>query len=136
MYSGFWQVKIAPEDKMKTAFSTPSGNYHFQKLPYGLSNSPSSFQRLMDVVVRNLTGKLCFVYIDDILAFADSIEEHARRLDEVLQRFEKANLLLQPGKCTFALPLVNYLGYVVSRDGVTASRRKYLQFVKIRYLRT
>jgi hypothetical protein len=58
--------------------------------------------------------------------FADKIEEHARRLDKVLQRFEKANLLLQPGKCTFALPQVNYLGYVVSRDGVTASPDKVL----------
>jgi hypothetical protein len=51
MYSGFWEVKIAPEGKMKTAFSTPSGHFHFQRLPYGLSNSPSSFQRLMDVVL-------------------------------------------------------------------------------------
>jgi hypothetical protein len=126
MYSGFWQVKIAPEDKMKTAFSTPSGHYQFQRLPYGLSNSPSSFQRLMDVVLRNLTGELCYVFIDDILVFADTIEEHARRLDKVLQRFEKANLLLQPGKCTFAIPQVNYLGYVVSRDGVTASPEKVL----------
>jgi hypothetical protein len=102
MYSGFWQVKIAPEDKIKTAFSTPSGYYHFQRLPYGLSNSTSSFQRLMDVVLRNLTGEFCYVFIDDILVFADTIEEHARRLDKVLQHFEKANLLLQPGKCTFA----------------------------------
>jgi hypothetical protein len=60
------------------------------------------------------------------LVFADTIEEHARRLDEVLQRFEKANLLLQPGNCTFALPQVNTLGYVVSRDGVTASPEKVL----------
>jgi hypothetical protein len=78
----------------------------------------------MDVVLRNLTGEFCFVFIDDILVFADTIEEHARRLDKVLQRFDKANLLLQPGKCTFVLPQVNYLGYVVSRDGVTASPEK------------
>jgi hypothetical protein len=74
----------------------------------------------MNVVLTNLTGELCFVFIDDILVYADTIEEHARRLDEVLQRFEKANLLFQSGKCTLALPQVNYLDYVVSRDGVTA----------------
>jgi hypothetical protein len=68
MYSGFWHVTIAPEDKIKTAFSTPSGRYYFQRLPYGLSNSPSSFQRLMDVVLRNFTGELCFIFIEDILA--------------------------------------------------------------------
>jgi hypothetical protein len=96
LYSGFWQVKIAEEDKMKMAFSTPSGHYQFQKLPYGLSNSPASFQRLMEVVLRNLTGELCYVFIDDFLVFADTIKEHARRLRKVLQRFEKANLLLQP----------------------------------------
>jgi hypothetical protein len=80
----------------------------------------------MDVVLRNLTGELRFVFIEDNLVFADTIEEHARRLDEVLQRFEKAKLLLQPGKCTFALPQINYLGYVVSGDGVTASPEKVL----------
>jgi hypothetical protein len=55
-YSGFWQIKIAEEDRLKTAFSTPSGHYQFQRLPYGLSNSPARFQRLMDVVLINLTG--------------------------------------------------------------------------------
>jgi uncharacterized protein YerC len=134
MYSAYWQVKITPEDKMKTAFSTPSGHYHFQKLSYGLSNSPSSLQRLMDVILRNLTGEFCYVFIDDMLVFVDTIE-HARRLHKVLQRFEKANLL-HPGKCTYALPQVNYLGYVVSRDGVTASPRKYAQSGNIPYLRT
>jgi len=87
-YSGFWQVKIT-EDKMKTAFSTPSGHYHFQRLPYGLSNSPATFQRLMDVVPRNLTGQLFYDFIDDFLVFADTIEEHAHRLQKVLLRFEK-----------------------------------------------
>jgi hypothetical protein len=62
--------------------------------------------------------------------FADTIREHAPRLDKVLQRFEKGNLLLQAGKCTFALPQVNYLGYVVSRNGVTASPDKVLVFRK------
>jgi hypothetical protein len=126
MYSGFWQVKIAPEYKMKTAFSNPSGHYHFQRLSYGLSNSPSRFQRLKDVVLMNLTGRFCYVFIEDMLDFADTIEEHARRLYKVLQRFEKANLLLQLGKCTFALPQLNYLGYVVSLHGVTASPDKVL----------
>jgi len=100
------------------------GHYHFQRLPFGLSNSPASFQRLMDVVLRILTRELCYVFIYDVLVFADRIEEHARRLEKVLQRFEEANLLLQPEKCAFAQPQVNYLGYVVSRDGVTASSDK------------
>ena len=87
---------------MKTAFSTPSGHYHFHRLPYGLSNSPASFQRLMDVVLRDLTGTECWIFLDDLIVFSDTIEEHASRLEHVLQRFERANLqnvFLQNPKC-------------------------------------
>jgi hypothetical protein len=123
-YSGFWQIKIAEEDKMKTAFSKPPGRYHFHRLPYVLSNSPASFQRLMDVVLRDLTGTECWIFLDNLIVFADTIEEHASRLEHVLQRFEKANLQLEPAKCVFAQPQVQYLGYVVSRDGIIASPDK------------
>jgi hypothetical protein len=78
----------------------------------------------MGVVSQNLTGALCYVFIYNILLFAEPIEKHAHRLDKVLQRFDKANLSKQPEKCTSALPQVNYLGYIVSRDGVTASPDK------------
>ena len=70
---------------MKTAFSIPSGHYQFHRLPYGLSNSPASFQRLMDEVLRDLTGTECITFIDDILIFANDIKEDARRLIHVLQ---------------------------------------------------
>jgi hypothetical protein len=123
-FSGFWQIKIAEEDKMKGAFSTPSDHYQFHRLPYGLSNSPASFQRLMDVALRDLTGTQCFVFIDDVILFSDTIEGHGSRLEQVLQRFQKANLQLQLAKCVFAQPQVEYLGYVVSRDGISASTDK------------
>jgi hypothetical protein len=73
-YSGLWQTKLAEEDKIKTAFSTPSGHYQFHRLPYGLSNSPASFQRLMDLVLRDLTGTEYFTFIYDILIFANDIQ--------------------------------------------------------------
>jgi hypothetical protein len=123
-YSGFWQVKIAEEDKNKTAFSVPAGHFHFVKLPYGLSNSPSSFQRLMDIVLRDLVGNECYVFIDDVIIFGRNIEEHAARLSHVLERFEMANLQLQPIKCRFAQPQVEYVGYIVTRDGIRASPEK------------
>ena len=65
-YSGFWQVKLADE-KMKTAFSVPSGHYNLLRLPYGLANSPASFQRLMDIVLRDLVGNEAYVFIDDVI---------------------------------------------------------------------
>ena len=77
---------------MKTAFSTPSGNYNFYRLPHGLSNSPASFQRLMDVVLSDLTVTECWIFLDDLIVFSDIIEEYASRLEHVLQRFERANL--------------------------------------------
>jgi hypothetical protein len=75
----------------------------------------------MDVVLKNLTGSEPYVFMDDVIMFADSIEEHARLLEHVLQRFDTANLLLQPGKCVFAQPRLQYLGYIVTRDGIEAA---------------
>jgi len=124
LYSGFWQINLAEEDKMKRAFPVPSGSYNFLRLPYGLSNSPDIFQRLMDVVFRDLVGTERYVFIDDVIFFGRTIEDHAGRQEHVLQRFERANLQLQPGKCVFAQSRVEYLGYVVSRDGIRASPAK------------
>ena len=78
----------------------------------------------MDIVLRDLTGTECYVFIDDVIVFADTKQEHARRLEHVLQGFERANLQLQPTKCVFTQPQVQYLGYVASRDGISASPDK------------
>jgi hypothetical protein len=123
-YSGFWQINIKEEDKEKTGFSVPSGHYEFNRLPFGLSNSPSSFQRLMDIVLKNLVGTECFVFIDDVIIFSKSAQEHALRLENVLQIFDQANLQLHSGKCVFAQSQVNYLGFVLSEQGVAASPDK------------
>jgi len=68
-YSRFWQVNIKEEHKERTAFTVPSGHYEFNRLPFGLSNSPSNFQRLMDVILKNLVGAECWVFIDDVIIF-------------------------------------------------------------------
>jgi hypothetical protein len=78
----------------------------------------------MDVVLRDLTGTECFTFIYDILIFSNDIKEHGRSLEHVLQRFDRANLQLQAAKCVFAQPKVEYLGYVVSRDGISTSPEK------------
>jgi len=71
-YSGYWQLKLA-EDKMKTAFSVPSGQYNFLRLPYGLANSPASFQRLMDLVLMDLVGNECYVFFHDVIVYGNTI---------------------------------------------------------------
>jgi hypothetical protein len=78
----------------------------------------------MDTVLRDLTASECYVFVDKVIVFADSLQEHARRLEHVLQRFEQASLLLQPSKCVFAQSAVHYLGYTISRDGIMAPSDK------------
>ena len=100
-YSGFWQLKLAEADKMKTAFSVPSGHYNFLRLPYELANSPASFQRLMELVLRELVGNECYDFIDGVIVYGNTIEEHARRVGHVLNvsighicNFNRANVCL------------------------------------------
>jgi len=97
-YSSFWQINIKEEHKEKTGFNLPSRHYEFNRLPFGLSNSQSSSQRLMDIVLKNLVRFECFVFIDDVIMFSKSAQEHALRLENVLQRFDQANLQLHLGK--------------------------------------
>jgi hypothetical protein len=102
-HSGFWQINIQEDHKERTGFTVPSGHYEFNRLPFGLSNSPSNFERLMDVVLKNLVGSECFLFLDDIIVFSSTAEEHALRLENVMHRFDEANLQLHPGKCVFAV---------------------------------
>jgi hypothetical protein len=102
LYSGVWQINICEPDCEKTAFSVPNcGHYEFNHLPYGMANSRASFQRLMDTVLRNFTGSECWVFMDDVIIFLDTVQEHAKRLADVFERFRKANLQLQPEKHDF-----------------------------------
>ena len=124
-YSGFWQINIHEPHREKTAFSVPSlGHFQFNRLPFGLSNSPASFQRLMDSIFRNLTGTECWIFLDDLILFSDKAEEHASRLANVFERFRKANLQLQPEKCVFVKDKVTYLGSELSHKGTEASPDK------------
>jgi len=120
-YSGFWQVGIKEEHKETTGFGVPSGHYEFNRVQFGLSNSPENFQRLMDAVLKDLVGTECWVFIDDIIVYSKNAEEHSARLENVLRRFGEANLQLHPVKCVFAQPQVQYLSFVLSEKGVTAS---------------
>ena len=120
-FSGFLQVNVKEAHRERTAFSVPSGHYEFTRLPFGLTNSPANFQRLMDMVLKNLVGTECYIYLDNCVIFSNTAEEHARRLEHVLQRFDQSNLQLHPGKCAIAQPKVKYLGFELSDKGVSAT---------------
>ena len=122
--SGYYQVPIAEEDRGKTAFSTKYGQYEFTRMPFGLCSAPATFQRLMNIVLRNENWKKCVIYLDDVLIFGKTVEEHNERLDLVLRRIKEAGLKLSPEKCTFLQKEVKYLGHVVTPDGVATDPDK------------
>ena len=97
--SGYWQVPVDQTSQEKTAFITHSGLYEFRKMPFGLVNAPATFQRLMQVVLCGLTKKVCHVYVDDVLVFGCTFEEHVQNLCSVLDRIRRAGLRLKPKKC-------------------------------------
>ena len=117
--SGYWQVPITEQDKAKTAFRTSSGQlFEFNQVPFGLCNAPATFSLLMDCVLAGLHWETCLFYLDDIIVFSSTWEEHLTRLRQVFERLRHANLKLGADKCIFAAKEVNYLGHQVTEEGL------------------
>ena len=122
--SGYWQLGLAEGAKEKTAFTTGSGLYHFNVLPFGLCNAPASFERLMERVLSGLHWKICLVYLDDIIVYSNSFEQHIERLQQVLDCLNAAGLKLKPQKCRLFKTEVLYLGFIVCAEGVKSDPEK------------
>ena len=116
--SGYWQVELDEKSKEKTAFSVPSGHYEFNVMPFGLTNAPATFQRVMECILSGLNNSECLIYLDDVIVFSTSFQEHLQRLQTVLTKLRDAGLLLKLSKCKFAQEEVPYLGFIVSSKGV------------------
>ncbi len=122
--SGYWQVGMEETSQEKTAFITHNGLYEFRVMPFGLCNVPATFQRLMEVILHKLVNRGCLVYLDDILVFGATFDEHLENLTQVFSRLRDAGLCLKPAKCHLAKMEVEYLGHVVSHKGVAADPKK------------
>ena len=109
---GFYQVEVEPESQEKTAFVSPYGKYHFTRMPFGLKNAPAMFQRLMEVVLGDCSG--CSApYIDDVVVFSESAEEHVRHLRCVLGALRRYGLTIKEKKCEWGKVRLEYLGHVI-----------------------
>ena len=120
--SGYWQVQIAKSCQKYTAFSTSDGHFEFVKMPFGLKNAPAMFCYIMFTLFHDI--RFCECYIDDIIVFSASIEEHFKHLAVVLNRLKSANIKINLDKCVWLASQVKFLGFVVSANGVNTDTEK------------
>ena len=117
--SSYWQVEIEENDKHKTAFRVGNlGFFECNRMPFGLTNAPATFQRLIETCMGDLHLNSCLLYLDDIVVFSKSFEEHLTRLEAVFQRLHQAGLKLKTSKCHFFKQSIKYLGHIISAKGV------------------
>ncbi|XP_057691272.1 uncharacterized protein LOC130915330 [Corythoichthys intestinalis] len=118
LQSGYWQISVDSKDREKTAFITKWGLYEYTRMPFGLCNAPSTFQRAMEYVLRGLQWETLLIYLDDVIIIGNGVEQSLDRLEQVFQRFQSHGLKLKPSKCHLLQEEVLFLGHVVSGGGV------------------
>jgi hypothetical protein len=122
--SGYHQIRVAKGDEMKTTFRTHSGLYEFRVMPFGLTNALASFQSIMNKIFQPLLRKCVFVFMDDILIYSASLEQHASQLQQVFEILEHNQFLMKLSKCVFAQRQLEYLGHLISGSGVATEPSK------------
>lgn len=120
----FLQLPLSPESRPKTTIRTPEASFQYRFVPYGLRNASFALQSLMVKVFQGLTFDYLICYIDDLLIFSKTFEDHMLHLESVLQRLDNAKLKLNPLKCTFAVDSLNFIGHTISSEGIKTSPDK------------
>ena len=125
MKSGYHQIDMYEPHKERTAFTVgPLRFYEFNRMPFGLVNAPATYQRLMEECFFGLHLDICYIYLDDLIIFSKTFEEHVDRLKQIFQRLREVNLKLSPKKCEFMKKKVKYVGHIVSSGGIEPDPQK------------
>jgi hypothetical protein len=127
--SGYRQIKIRPQDVLKTAFSTSYGLYEYLVMSFGLTNAPAYFMHLMNSVFMPELDKFVVVFLDDILVYLENEEDHAEQLRIVLTRLREHKLYAKFSKCEFWLKKVSFLGLILSEEGISVDPGKVQEVI-------
>ena len=120
--SGYYHIALGKDSRAKTAFVTPFGKYEFLQVPFGLAQAPAFFQHLMNKVLDNCS--FAMTYLDDIIIFSNSEEEHLAHIEEIFRRLEAADLKMKRSKCDFFKKHIHYLGHLISVNGIRPLKDK------------
>ena len=118
IFQGYHQIPLALKDQQNTAFVTPTGNYHYKVMPFGLKNARSTYQRMMTKMFEPQLGKNIEVYIDDMVVKSKEIPEHVEDLRSIFETLREHKLRLNASKCSFGVGLGKFLGYMVTHRGI------------------
>lgn len=124
--SGYHQIRLIEQDEAKTAFRTHQGHYEFKLMPFGLTNAPATFQGLMNIIFSAVIRKFVLVFVDDILIYSKSLEEHVDHLRTVFQLLQQHGPFVKASKCSFAQQHLDYLGHVIGIHGVSTDPEKVM----------
>ena len=122
--AGYHQVRVQPSDIHKTAFRTHNGHYEYLVMPFGLSNAPSTFQTIMNAIFRPHLQKFILVFFDDILIYSSTWEMHLHHVTQTLEILKQQQFFLKASKCAFGKQELEYLGHIVSHQGVKVDSKK------------
>uniref|UniRef100_A0A8R7RBD8 Reverse transcriptase domain-containing protein n=1 Tax=Triticum urartu TaxID=4572 RepID=A0A8R7RBD8_TRIUA len=122
--AGYHQIRMRTGDQEKTVFKTHHGHFHFKVMPFGLTNAQATFQCLMNAIFAKYVRKFVIIFLDDILVFSETLEEHLEHLRLVLTLLREHQLYAKESKCSFTQDIISYLGHIISKDGVATGPEK------------